>query len=136
MVTKSIVVAYSIKVSDIIESICRHYNSLTNADVKPEELYSNTRRAHPVRVRYIIFHILQKRTSMTYEQIGSLFNKSYSSVSYGIRTIRDEMEVYRSIEEIVRSVEEALPLPEDLRNYAYDDNKLMKIYKNEKLQNQ
>lgn len=89
---------------EIINSVC---NALC---VDYESLASRNRCNINVEARFIIFQLLSLNTPLKYKEIGRLFNRDHSTVTYGITTFNDLIESKnKPFLAKVHSVEDELP---------------------------
>lgn len=91
-----------VTIQKIVEEVSR------TTGVSVEDIYSKIQKANISHARKITFYIVRKVTSMSYEDIGSEFNKHHSTVMYNINQIEEEIErnskLSRQVNDIISNV--------------------------------
>ena len=89
-------------VKRIVEEVSR------TEGVSVEDIYGKKRRANIVQARKISMYIIREITNLSYEMIGSSFDKNYSTVIYNVEQLIQEMErdsrLRRSVNDIISNI--------------------------------
>ena len=62
--------------------------------VNRREFLSQRRTPHMVRARFIGYRVALEKTTMTVPEIGRVFNRDHSTVSYGIKRVEANRAAY------------------------------------------
>lgn len=91
-----------VTIQRIVEEVSR------TTGISIDDIYSNLRTASISHARKVTFYIVRKVTNMSYEEIGTEFNKDHSTVMYNINKIKNEIEknskLDRQIKDIISNV--------------------------------
>lgn len=94
-----------VTVERIIEEVSRMQG------VSPEDIRSSRQKANITLARKMCMYIMREITTMTLEQIGSEFGKTYSTVIYSINEIQKKMDedskMERKVSDIISNVRDA-----------------------------
>src|ERR1051326_4595286 len=70
----------------VSEVVGRHYQ------ISLEVVHSNIREPRIVEPRHVIYHLLNKHTKASMNQIGRMFNKDHATIMHALRSVRDRLE--------------------------------------------
>lgn len=83
---------------EIIDIISKYYK------IEPSKLFSKSRKAEIVKVRFICFFFLAKNIKMSQQSIANKFNLTHSSVGHGIKEVDFNREMYVDFKDEIREI--------------------------------
>ncbi|MDR2400625.1 MAG: chromosomal replication initiator protein DnaA [Deferribacteraceae bacterium] len=75
-------------------------------NAKKGDLYSQKRTKNIAHIRQITMYLLRDKLSLSLKEIGSLFNKDHSTVSYAIKQVAKQLETDKHLAEVLSKIME------------------------------
>jgi len=86
----------------IISTVCDVYN------LSIDDLATASHKRELVQCRHLIMYLLKRFTKLTLVEIGSIFNRHYSTVIYAIGTMEDILSYNQKFRTKVSSIEKVI----------------------------
>lgn len=85
----------------IINAVCQYYQK------DREFIVKQTREREVVKLRYMCFALMKKKTSLTLKSIGKQLDRKYdhTTVIHGLKAIKDLCDVYQDVRNEVAEIE-------------------------------
>lgn len=80
-----------------------------------------------VLIRQLVFYFARERYGMKFSIIGYYFHKNHATVMYGVKKVKEQMELYKSFREKVNRYIESLKLMEQTTDCKRYNGLIQKI---------